>query len=350
MRTLLRHGFKLISLLVAALTLLAYLAPFVDPAVFKWLTFFGTAFPWLLLANVGLLLLWTWRRNRFALYHLGLIVLGWNHVTGFIGTDFKKNHIPENSVSIATHNLGTLWRGRHVSDALREKTASEYAQFLKENGFPDILCMQETGPKFYTLIAEKMGYKYTFNKQKGTAILSRYPIEDSGDVPFGKTLNSSLWVDVRIGSQLLRVYNVHLQSNRVTEDTEKVLEEVEQKRRDIWDDVGNVLGKVGRATGVRSQQAQKLREHMVECPHPLILCGDLNDTPSSYVYHRLSAGLTDTFREKGLGFGTTYGGVVPLLRIDYILTDPLIVAHACRPVRTGKFSDHYPVFAEIGLE
>ena len=88
MRSLLKNSVKILSAVVVVLTLLAYICPHVNPASFRWLTFFGTAFPWLLLANLALIFIWAWRRNRFALYHLGILALGWQYVTGFVGTDF----------------------------------------------------------------------------------------------------------------------------------------------------------------------------------------------------------------------------------------------------------------------
>lgn len=344
---MLKTFFRVLSAVVVVFTSVSYLCPYVNPADFPWTAFVGTAFPWLLMANIGLLLFWAWRRNRFAFYHLGMIVFGWQYVTGFIGFDFGKDKVPENAITVATHNLGALWRDKKVTDALRDKTASAYARFLQENGFPDILCTQETSGKFYRLLAEKMGYPHTFNLKKGTVILSRFPMEAGGDIPFGKTANSTLWVDLRIGKNLVRVYNVHLQSNKVTNATEKVIEGGELDEGETWNDIGNVLGKVGGATRVRAEQAQRLREHIAACPYPVLVCGDFNDTPNSYVYHLLSQDLKDAFREKALGLGTTFGGVLPLLRIDYILTEPLFSIHSCRTVRS-PFSDHYPVFVAFG--
>jgi endonuclease/exonuclease/phosphatase family metal-dependent hydrolase len=192
-----------------------------------------------------------------------------------------------------------------------------------------------------------MQYPYTFNLKKGTVILSRFPMEGGGDIPFGKTANSTLWVDVRIGKQLIRVYNVHLQSNKVTNATEKVIEEGEIEDKETWHDIGLVLGQVGRATEVRAEQAQRLNEHIAACSHPVILCGDFNDTPNSYVYRLLNAHLKDSFSEKSLGLGTTFAGILPFLRIDYVLTDPAFKIHAHRTVH-GRFSDHYPVFVSLG--
>lgn len=346
---MLKTTVQILSACVAVFTLLAYICPHVNPVDFPWIAFFGTAFPWLLLANIGCIFFWAWRRNRFALYHFGIILFGWRFVGGFVGFNSQSSPVPESVVTVASHNLGGLWRGRKRSADLYEKTASAYARFLQENGFPDVLCTQETSGKFYRLLAEKMGYTQTFNLKKGTVILSRFPMVAGGDIPFGKTANSTLWVDVRIGERLVRVYNVHLQSNKVTNVAEKVIEEGELDEGETWSDIGFVLGRVGGATRTRAEQAQRLREHIEACPHPVIVCGDFNDTPNSYVYALVSKGLKDSFREKAFGLGTTFSGALPLLRIDYILADPSINVLTCQTVR-GQFSDHYPVFVGLGVE
>lgn len=256
--------------------------------------------------------------------------------------------MPSRAFTVASHNVGRMWGSKPLTDTQYDKLADDYARFLSQHGAPDILCTQETRGKFYPVLAEKMGYGHKFNLKKGTVILSKYPMEAGGDIPFGKTRNSTLWVDIRVQGQLLRVYNVHLQSNKVTNDAEKVVEEGELNEEKTWLDIGRVLGKVGRATAQRTEQAERLRAHVEACPHPAILCGDLNDTPNSYVYRLLSNGLHDTFSDKGLGLGTTYGGVLPFLRIDYILTDKALHTYTCRHVR-GPFSDHFPVVATLGF-
>lgn len=350
MNALLRHAVQILSAIVVVLTMLAYLCPHINPATFSWFAFFGTAYPWLLIFNLVLLLVWIWRLNRFALYHAGVILLGWQYLTSFFGTDFGSDHIPESAITICTHNLGGIYEDQTPSDALREKRVNEYADFLQKNGSPDILCTQETSGKFYRLLAEKLNYSNSFNLKKGTVFLSRFPIEAGGEVPLGNTSNSILWADIRVGkNKLIRVYNAHLQSNRVTQTTHKVLRKGELDEGETWQEIGFVLDRVGNATSLRSEQAAKFREHIDACKLPVVVCGDFNDTPNSYVYALLSKGLKDTFREKGLGPGTTFAGDLPLLRIDYILTEKSITTFSCRVARSQSFSDHYPVFASIGF-
>jgi endonuclease/exonuclease/phosphatase family metal-dependent hydrolase len=346
---LIKNIFKIGSAGIILLTFLAYLCPEINPKVFPWLSFAGTGFPWLLIANVIMLGFWLWRWDRYALYHLGIIILGWHYIERFVGLNLDKSKVPENAISITTHNLGSTTKDKKsITDAYRIQKVNAYAQFLQENGFPDILCTQETGSTFYHLLAEKLNYPHTFNLKKGTVIFSRFPMEAGGDIPFSKSNNSIVWVDIRTNKGLVRVYNAHLQSNKVTSQTEKILEEGELKEEETWGEIGGVLGQVGKATRIRAQQAAFLRDHIDRCPHPIILCGDFNDTPNSYVYRILSEPFKDTFREKGLGLGSTFGGALPFLRIDYILTAPKIKIYACKRVESD-FSDHYPVFVEVGL-
>jgi endonuclease/exonuclease/phosphatase family metal-dependent hydrolase len=349
MRYLLKNAVKILSVIILFLTLLAYVCPHVNPEKFSWLAFFGTAFPWLLLANIFLVGIWAWRFNRFALYHIGILIFGWHYITGFIGFDFGKDALPENSFAVATHNIGGVWYGQHIiSDSLREATAEQYLRFWQKNSLPDVLCLQEVTVKFYHSLEKKLGYEHSFNLKKGTVIFSRYPIEAGGEVPFDDTKNSSLWADIRIEGKLVRIYNVHLQSNKVTSTTEKVIKDPELDKKKTWRSIGSVVKRVGGATSLRAEQAQRVRQHIEASPNPVIVCGDFNDTPNSYVYAHLSKGLTDTFRQKGLGLGTTFAGILPFLRIDYVLSEKTFATHSCTTIRGGE-SDHYPVVAALGF-
>jgi endonuclease/exonuclease/phosphatase family metal-dependent hydrolase len=55
----------------------------------------------------------------------------------------------------------------------------------------------------------------------------------------------------------------------------------------------------------------------------------------------------DAFREKGLGSGATFAGVLPFLRIDYVLSSQDLQPFRCKTL-TKRFSDHYGVMATVG--
>lgn len=344
-RSLFKNIFQTVSAVIILLTAFAYLSPFVNPATFRWFSYFGTAFPWFLLINIAFLIFWATRLNRFALYHFTIILLGWSYTTKFVGMHSSSGTIPQKGITILTHNLGAMFGGKKVSEPKMDSIATAYASFLQKNGTPDIICTQETRGAFYPLLGKHLGYDQRFNLKKGTVILSRYPIKAGGDIPFGKTSNSTLWADIELpDGSITRIYNVHLQSNKVTQDADKVIEDPEKQD---WTAVRRIMNKVGGATSTRSEQAQQLREHILNCKYPVIVCGDFNDTPNSYVYHHISEGLTDAFEVGGWGRGTTFAGRLPLLRIDYILTDPGFPVYSSRVVRDSRWSDHYPVWAVL---
>lgn len=347
MQYLIKHFLQILSAGVIVCTFLSYLSPHTNPALFGWLTFFGTGFPWLLIANLLLLLVWGSRQNRFALYHLGILLFGWQYITGFIGLNPGSKTVPSEAITVATHNIGGIFRGINLEEDVWEGIFNGYAAYLKENGDPDIVCIQETARKFHLRLAEKTGHPYTAAPKGSSVILSRYPITASGSVPFARSTNAMVWADIRIDKRIVRVYSVHLHSNRVTRETEKVIDGAKLEEKETYRGIYKVLRKVGGATAVRADQAAALRKHIDACPYPVILSGDFNDTPNAFVYSLLSEGLTDTFREQGFGLGTTFAGALPFLRIDYILTDPKIKIFDCRVVR-GEYSDHYAVLAELG--
>src|SRR5690349_11446099 len=100
MNSLLRNLMKLLSAIVVVLTVLSYVSPLVNPARFSWFAFFGTAFPWLVIFNLLLMVLWLWRMHRFALYHIGILLCGWQYFTAFFGVDFGKDSVPESAITI----------------------------------------------------------------------------------------------------------------------------------------------------------------------------------------------------------------------------------------------------------
>ena len=53
-------------------------------------------------------------------------------------------------------------------------------------------------------------------------------------------------------------------------------------------------------------------------------------------------GKKDAFVESGSGFGTTYRGLVPYMRIDYILHDDHFIPYGFQ-IERSDWSDHFPI-------
>lgn len=154
------------------------------------------------------------------------------------------------------------------------------------------------------------------NQVFGVLTLSRYPIIRRQRIRFkGDPGNGAIITDIRRGEDTLRIINAHLSSLRFEQaDYDAVREGPDAATgRRLW-------GRMRIAWAKRAAQAREVAEAVAASPHPVILCGDFNDTPMSYALHTLrSAGLSDAFAESGSGFGGTYIGDLPPLRIDYVL-------------------------------
>ncbi len=342
---LLRWG----NLVTILLTFVSYLSPFINPASFWPLTFFGMAYPWLLLVNILFVLWWLFRKDRYLFFSLACIFLGWNHLTGFIGWQSPDSYDPEKVISILTYNIQSGLEYQKIKELKRIGDGPLF-DVLHKSRPNSLLCFQEIRRQYLKELSEELKYPHFHVLPKASAaILSPLPFLAKGGKRFQNSANSYLWVDVSIDNQRIRLFNVHLQSNKVSVVTDKVLQEGHLQEKETWRDIRTVISKIKSATQARSRQAKALAQEIAASPYPVIVCGDFNDTPQSFSYHLLRQGLKDTFREKGQGFGTTYAGGIPALRIDYILTDPKFMV-LDNQIPKVPFSDHYPVISHITFD
>ena len=340
------------NVLVILSTFLAYLSPYVNPTHFWQFSFFGLIYPWLLLTNLLFVFFWLIKKKKNFLLSLGCILLGWNHVTSFVGFHTADKIKTEEVITVGSFNLhsfGYLYKGLKTKVEI-DKREKEFVQFLKQGEEIQILCTQETTKRNIPLLTDKFNFPFFHRyKSKGAVIFSKFPILNSGEVNFERTSNSCVWADLNIQGQKVRVYSIHFQSNQVSTIADKVVAEGDLRKKETLKDIKGMMGKFKFYTQRRTEQAQRVANHMSTSPHPIIVCGDFNDTPQSYTYHLLTEHLKDSFKEKGSGIGTTYAGNVPALRIDYILLHKTMTVHSLEVLR-GNYSDHYPVISKISLK
>ena len=68
----------------------------------------------------------------------------------------------------------------------------------------------------------------------------------------------------------------------------------------------------------RAEQADTIHAEIKCSPYPVLVCGDFNDTPASYTYHRVRKDLVDGFHDCGSGYQYTFRQLYKLWRIDYV--------------------------------
>lgn len=361
---------------VAALALLGSLvSQILRPSFNHLIAFCGLFFSYILLVNAFLVIVWIFVDYRLSLIPLIPILLNVNNIDR--NFQLRAQDKPEtcaNCVKVMSYNA-RVFGIYDANDDVKKRKANKKAVldfFSKE--CPDILCIQEyffdkTGKLDFNttqgilnameLPDSERNYRLYLSNSSGPhrfglAVFSRYRIVNSGIVETNdSTQNKAMFVDIRYNGDTLRVYNVHLQSMSLgSEDyaTSEAVLHTDMSDPEIEAKTARLYHKIANAYDHRQKQAKAVRAHIDSCEHPIIICGDFNDSPTSYSAHKIGHGFKDSFRSSGKGLGATfYGEPFPPYRIDYIFHSRQYndFGHTvCTELNT---SDHKPIYTYISI-
>lgn len=363
--------FRAILIVAAAAMFLSYAAVYINPSKFALPLFFGLYFVPILAINLLLLLIAALRRSPSAWISVAALLPALLYSELFIKIGHKEEPQKEGiELKIESYNVGMF---SSSEQGLSRKECRNKMREHINNESPDIICLQEFFAESYTQ-ADTIFKNYPHRhyhlfkarngKLFGNIILSKFPITESGRISFQGSTNLAIFADIEHYGRTFRVYNNHLESYNVSftalahkfaellnkdkrraiaaQETSAALAELEATREEITKDIVETHEKMKGTFIRRSQQVERIINHINQTPHRTIICGDFNDTPMSYTYHTLAKHRKDTFEEAGTGFGATFVPVWPLLRIDYILVpdDSQPLRHT---IHQSSLSDHYPV-------
>ncbi len=334
------------TLIVSLLMGLTLMAPWVSPQIFWPALFAAYGFVYLFPLLIICLIYWLRPPRRWALLPALLLLLsipGLNRHLQWGGS--ASNSSSPKGVVIATLNAYSLHKLKQDKKNTVVVDRTKSADLFPKGMQPDIVCLQEV-PLVYQPRGPDWGISNSFLfRHKNSLIVSRYPIDTKGKKSFEGSGNSISWADITTPIGPIRVFNVHLQSNRISQDADH-LAQAPMDEAKTWSGWKKVLRKVRNSTRLREEQARWLADAVRQSPHPTLVAGDFNDTPQSYAYRIIRKGLKDSFEHGGSGFGTTFAGRIPGLRIDFILAseDLEVIDHQVSPVR---YSDHYPVLSRV---
>ncbi len=357
-----------LNILFALMLSLAFLSPRISPDKNIIPAFLGLAYPVLLYINVFFIVVWFFFRKSTALISLLAILSGFSLLPRYFQYNSSRTLNPEETetFTIVSYNIQSFRTFYNHQSLSYLDSLTEFLTELK----PDILCFQEyyNDLEMEQDITSKMktslGLKYSYvnarltrfdRYQFGLAVFSRFPLISSGRLLNANykdelyTTNYATYSDILIYQDTFRLYNVHLESIKISGD-DKWLESLDMgSPREISKESKKLFSKLKEAFIFRANQIKPIREHINNSPHPVIICGDFNDTPASWAYQQMSQGLQDAFMEGGSGTGKTYNGKYPSFRIDYILTADEIKIHWFETHYAG-FSDHFPVMAVCSIK
>ncbi len=353
---------KFLSLLGLVGLLFSYMSTRTSPQENVIYYLFGLSYPIWLVINLfsgGFLLL---KGSRFGFIPLIAIAAGYSFLSDFIQIiPSQRKAENENQVwKVMSYNV-RLFDLYNWSE--NTETRNKIFSLLDERN-ADIYCFQEfyyterkgvfeTRDTLFKIleaphIHEHYTHKMTGEQYFGVATYSKHPIIFRGDITFDNDPNNfCIYSDILIKGDTVRVFNTHLASIRFQKEDYKFVEQ-RGENEDKIEGSKRILRRLTDAAKKRASQADQIALEINRSPHPVVVCGDFNDTPVSYTYHTLSQNLTDAFTKKGRGVGSTYIGNFPSFRIDYILHDPEIETVSFKTLNE-KYSDHRAVEAELGF-
>jgi endonuclease/exonuclease/phosphatase family metal-dependent hydrolase len=292
------------------------------------------------------------------------ILLGIGNIRTIIPLRFgsQKSHARQ-TLRVITFNVHSLY-GNQPNNEIPE-ARSQVTDFLASEN-PDILCVQEfyaIGEEYLKTLhkfSRSLGLEYYFFKNyrefwqktkiNAIATFSRYPMVNQGFFRLEDKSTFGIFTDLAIRGDTIRVYNLHLESIHLGNDDYSFYSQLTDPGADeknLAKGSRRMLWKLKRAFILRAMESEMLNSHMKYCPYPILICGDFNDTPSSFAYHTLSKGRNDAFVKAGNDWiGSTYAGRFPAFRIDYMLYDDFFTATSYQK-KEVDLSDHYPVISEF---
>ncbi len=348
---------NLIAVVVLVMALLASYVPPSDVAVFS---IAALVYPMILFANLFFIGCWILLKSKYWLISFLVILFGFNNLRNNFQLSFNPYTIKNDShIKIISYNVQLFATDERGNDSAEIK--NNIVQFLKDED-ANIICLQEyhsMDRNVYTPLIElnnkllKSSYYYEsyfnprFDQLSGLVIFSKYKAVNKGKLKFTGSRTFGIYTDLIIDSDTVRVFNIHLASIRLqSSDIDFVLKPEFKDQESFKNRSASIYAKLTNAFLLREQQINQVIQEIIACPYPIILCGDFNDTPSSYVYSMLSDKLVDNFIRKGYMLSRTYAGNVPYLRIDYIFTTNHFKINKFERVKKN-YSDHFPIISTV---
>lgn len=347
------------NIFFALALILSYLSVSINPVKFALPALFGLAYPYLLLINIVFSLSWLILLKYEGLISVIVIAAGFTHFSNYIKLRDASGD-KTGSFKVLSYNL------RLFNYFENRKTPNSEKKILSllRNQQPEIICLQEiyimgNADQKLQSIRSSLGSRYNShikligsgkNRYYGIATFTRYPIIRKGDIVHPGSSSLSIYTDILIKNDTIRIYNNHLQSFRLQRMERSFLSELTENSDDkeTFGELRSISSSLMRGFARRATQARKLKEHINRSPFPVIVAGDFNDTPVSYSYRKIRKGLHDSFVTAGNGAGFTYKGNYPPNRIDYILyNDPVECRHF--DILKVKYSDHYPIISYLRI-
>jgi endonuclease/exonuclease/phosphatase family metal-dependent hydrolase len=358
-----------VTVAVAVVFLLSAFSDHVSPRHILYLSYLGIAFPLILTVSVvWLVVLILMHRWWLMASMLLVLAIGYEPITRFLPLSGRDDEATADSVEVTQLRLMTYNTCRMGQTRLSRRAEQvPIVDFLKQSD-ADVICLQEYGfslsagghteQRIRKDLSKKYPYyhylPYSGVQATGIALFSRYPIRSAQRIDTHKQYFAAMLYRLNVGGRDVALINYHLHSNAI-KPADRVFYDnmVEHFEADSIDRIHyNLVRQLGRAYLARTAQCEAIdsvRRTLGE-ETPLLICGDMNDTPVSYCYHTIRGDMADTWVERGFGPGITFYKHKLWFRIDHIFHSPQLRPTEVEVLTHCHYSDHYPVAATFQLQ
>ena len=340
-------------LIIVAMNFCAYTS-FLPPQDYPEWSYWGLMFPVFLVANVLFVLFWLIFKWKLVLLPLAGMALCADSVRAYFPINFPSEP-PVGSIKVLSYNVMAF--GEDKSTSWDENPIMRY---LLDSG-ADIICLQEARKSLVDEALDSISsiYPYSYYQLETDNYImcfSKFPIASVAKIDYPTTTNHSYAYEMCVGEDTLLVVNNHLESYKLSpedrDDYKSILQNYKHPRQN--DSETKYLGlteKIVEHDSIRGFQVDSVATFIVKNQGKhIVLCGDLNATPVSYVHHCLTKYLNDAYTRSGNGPGISFNRSGMYFRLDHIMVSPNIKTYGAKVDNSIKHSDHYPISCFVKLE
>lgn len=271
-------------------------------------------------------------------------------------TDYETVHNPDGIrfLSYNVHLFSWFENEKGIDNA------NKMLDYIAATG-SDVVCLQEflyhnSGTYTLSYIKEKLkSYPYSHievlshNRRvsKCIATFSKYPIVEQKAVKFDVPYHGAIISAINIKGTVYNVVNCYLKSNQLTEQEKDLTPDyigTKPADKSAQGLISRVYNKLVKASLERCNEAETVAREIEKINRNMIVCGDMNDIPASYVYRTMRGHMKDAMllTHSFPNAGVTFHEGIYNFRIDYFFISDNI--KPCEfSIDKQPMSDHYPI-------
>lgn len=343
------------NIATVVVTLLVGFSDRVSPVSHPLIANVGLLFPLFLALNIAFLVFWLIVAKRRAVISFAGLIAAYVPVRLYAPLNVPIK-APEGCVKVLSYNVFSFstWK-----DLDAQSDILDY--ILRQDA--DIVCLQEADAigRKREIIDSLMATRYPYSQVSGSLkpaggdaieVHSKFPITSFEHISTANdTYNAMAYRLLTAKNDTTLLIVCHFETTGLSPEDRTMFKSMVKGK--LHTDTARMESsrlwhKLGEASARRAPQAEAVAAYVESSKTKnIILTGDFNDTPISYVHHRIAKTLTDCYVATANGPGISYHYNAFYVRIDNIFCSGAWTPYDCRVDNSIDASDHYPIVCHL---